>query len=219
MIFGVNSQEQIPGEVVRNSSPKRETGCKKEEQERESMAFRIKEANTEEKLACVRKLYEESFPKSEKKPFSMILEKREEGFFDILAIEDERGQFCGLAIMLLACDLALLDYLAIAPEYQGGGAGSSALREVRDRYGDERLVVEIETTLGEEAERAENAGERLRRKAFYLRNGMVPMDFLVELFGVEMEILTFGRKLTFEEYYSIYEAVLPKKMMDKIRLV
>ena len=42
---------------------------------------------------------------------------------------------------------------------------------------------------------------------------------LVELFGVEMEILTFGRKLTFEEYYSIYEAVLPKKMMDKIRLV
>lgn len=183
------------------------------------MLFKIKEANTKEKLACVRKLYEESFPKSEKKPFSMILEKREEGFFDILDIEDEQGKFCGMAIMLLAGGLALLDYLAIAPAYQSGGAGSSTLRELRECYGDESLVVEIETTLGEEAERAENAGERLRRKAFYLRNGMVTMDFLVELFGVEMEILTFGRKLTFEEYYNIYEAVLPKSMMDKIRLV
>lgn len=182
------------------------------------MSFRIKEANTREQLECVRKLYEESFPKSEKKPFSMILKKRAEGFFDILAIEDEKGQFCGLAIMLLSGGLALLDYLAIAPEYQGGGAGSNTLRELRERYGDEKIVVEIETTLGEAAEKAENTEERLRRKAFYLRNGMVPMDFLVELFGVKMEILTFGRTVTFEEYYGIYEAVLPKGMMDKIRL-
>nr|WP_297864017.1 GNAT family N-acetyltransferase [uncultured Acetatifactor sp.] len=182
------------------------------------MSFRIEEANTKEQLECVRKLYEESFPKSEKKPFSMILKKRAEGFFDILAIENEEGQFCGLAIMLLAGGLALLDYLAIAPEYQGGGAGSSTLRELRERYGRGSLVVEIETTLGEEAAQAENAEERLRRKRFYLRNGMKTMDFVVNLFGVEMEILTFGRTVTFEEYYGIYEAVLPKRMMDKIRL-
>ena len=120
--------------------------------------------------------------------------------------------------MLLAGGLALLDYLAIAPEYQGGGAGSSTLRELRERYGRGSLVVEIETTLGEEAAQAENAEERLRRKRFYLRNGMKTMDFVVNLFGVEMEILTFGRTVTFEEYYGIYEAVLPKRMMDKIRL-
>lgn len=183
------------------------------------MSFRLKEAITKEQLKCIRKLYKESFPRSEKKPFSMMLKKREEGFFDILAIENEKEQFCGLAIMLLAGDLALLDYLAIAPEYQGGGAGSSTLQELRKRYGDEKIVVEIETTLGEEAEKAENAEERLRRKAFYLRNSMVPMDFLVELFGVKMEILTFGRKITFEEYYRIYETVLPKSMTDKIKLI
>ena len=45
-----------------------------------------------------------------------MLQKREEGFFDFLAIENDRGDFCGLAIMLLSGEFALLDYLAIAPE-------------------------------------------------------------------------------------------------------
>ena len=48
---------------------------------------------------------------------------------------------------------------------------------------------------------------------------MVPTGLLVDLFGVEMEVLTFGRKLAFAEYYSIYENVLPERMLDKVRLV
>ena len=77
-------------------------------------------------------------------------------------------------------------------------------------------MVEIESTAEENP--VSSRSERLRRKAFYLRNGMVPMDFLVELFGVEMEVLTFGSALTFEQYHAIYKEVLPKGMAGKVRL-
>ena len=62
------------------------------------------------------------------------------------------------------------------------------------------------------------ADNRLRRKAFYLKNGMVPMDYEVVLFGVEMEVLTFGSELTFEQYHAIYKEVLPRPLAGKIRL-
>ena len=193
----------------------------------------LRDAVERNQLENVQRLYEASFPKSEKKPFAFMLQKQKEGVFDILAIEDEQGTFCGLAIMMLSGGRALLDYLAIEPDCQGGGKGSSTLAELRERYGEERIVVEIESTaetdgtgaFGEPGKEGGSAGnsvsgrnERLRRKAFYLRNGMVPMDFLVELFGVEMEVLTFGSEITFEQYHAIYEEVLPKTLAGKVRI-
>lgn len=234
------------------------------------MEIILKDAREEKQWEDIRKLYESSFPESEKKPFKFMREKQKEGFFDMLAIEDERGEFCGLAIMLLAGGWALLDYLAIDPGCQGTGLGSRTLEALQERYGKERIVVEIESTIrdaeggrasgameegkgatasksmengsmedgrreggarGKEVpgeadavgavqadtgEAGANRRERLRRKAFYLRNGMVPMGFLVDLFGVEMEVLTFGSRITFEQYHSIYAEVLPEEMAKKV---
>lgn len=203
----------------------------------------LKNAVEEKQLEEIRRLYESSFPESEKKPFGFMIKKRKEGFYDLLAIEEE-GKFCGLAIMLLAGGWALLDYLAIDPGCQGTGLGSRTLEALRARYGEERIVVEIESTVrdveGVAASEAMEKGtgkaadglgavpteagpavgngrERLRRKAFYLRNGMAPMGFLVDLFGVEMEVLTFGSQITFEQYRGIYAEVLPEEMAEKVR--
>ena len=182
----------------------------------------LRDAVEANRLEEVRRLYEASFPRSEKKPFGFIMKKRKKGFFDVLSIEDGKGRFCGLVIMMLSGGRALLDYLAIAPDSQGTGVGSRTLQELRERYGEERIVVEIESTLGlggsAEGNLDGDKDKRLRRKAFYLRNGMVPMGFLVELFGVEMEVLTFGKKITFDQYYAIYREVLPQLLAKKIRL-
>ena len=199
-------------------------------QRKEDCRTVLRDAIEGNQLENVRALYEASFPRSEKKPFQFIVKKREEGFFDILAIEDGQGRFCGLAIMMLSGGLALLDYLAIAPDCQGTGLGSRTLKDLRERYGEDKIVVEIESTagldpvagitenaLGHRREKAvQNAGDRLRRKAFYLRNGMVPMDYRVNLFGVEMEVLTYGRLLTYEEYHAIYTGILPEKLAGKV---
>lgn len=205
--------------------------------------MQLKNAISVLQLKNIRALYEKAFPASEKKPFEFILQKRETGNFEVLEIVDDADDFCGLAIMMLYGDLVLLDYFAIAPECRGVGVGSVALKALQEKYADRKFILEIESTVGLEDERGtcRDAGNvkrgvsemsaqvralpdterqaRLRRKSFYLRNGMRPMDFCVDLFGVEMEILVHGESVTFEEYYSILESTIPPNFIHYVRLL
>lgn len=162
--------------------------------------MKLIEAYQEQQLADIRSLYEKAFPASEKKPFSLILEKREEGIVEVLAVEGEDKDFLGLAIAILYQDMVLLDYFAISPDVRGKGVGSAAIQLLKDRYANKRFFLEIERTDVEAA----NGKERCRRKEFYLRNGMTPISLFVELFKVEMEVLTDQCKISFEEYYQLY---------------
>ena len=214
--------------------------------------MKLVDADTKKQLKNVHDLYEEAFPKSEKKPFQMILEGREKGNYGIMAIEGEKGEFLGLAITMHYKELVLLDYFAIDSGCRGTGVGGEALRELQRRYAGKKFLLEIESTVGHgdgnNKDRYDKAGNskggydkggnnkdgydmqnekipdeeailRLRRKDFYLRNGMQPMDFLVNLFGVEMEIMTYDCTVTFEEYYSILEHLLPAELAAKVRMV
>lgn len=181
--------------------------------------MQLRNATTERQLANIRPLYEEAFPKSEKKPFEFILQKREQASFEILEIVDEAQEFCGLAIMMLYEALVLLDYFAIAPQCRGRGLGSQALKDLQERYAGKKFMLEVESTVGLDALPESEKHLRLRRKAFYLRNGMRPMDFQVDLFGVEMEILAYGEKVTFEEYYSILKSTVPPNLIHHVKLL
>lgn len=175
--------------------------------------MRLVDADTRERLKKVRILYEKAFPRSEKKPFGMILRGRKKGNYEIFAVEDDDGGFQGLAITMRWEDLVLLDYFAVSPERRGTGAGSRALKALQKRYQDKKFLLEIESTVGVE----DRGDPRNRRKAFYLKNGMKSMDFLVNLFGVEMELMTFRCGVTFEEYHTIFEHLLPFGMAAKIK--
>lgn len=189
--------------------------------------MRLTEAHTQEQLNKVHNLYEEAFPESEKRPFQMILKGREAGNYEILAIEGEEGAFLGLAITMLYGGLVLLDYFAINPACRGTGVGSKALEKLQKRYEGSRFLLEIESTVGVETTlevatdpgEAEDAVIRRRRKEFYLRGGMQPMDFLIDYFGVEMELMTYRCSVTFEEYHSVLEHVLPFNMAAKVKLL
>lgn len=177
-------------------------------------------ATSPEQLEKIHTLYEDAFPASEKKPFQFILQKRETGNFEILEIVDESGVFCGLAIMMLYENLVLLDYFAIAPECRGNGVGSAALKLLQERYAGRKFMLEIESTVGGEQTLPDvEKHARLRRKSFYLRNGMRPMDFGVDLFGVEMEILVCGESVTYEEYYSVLKSTVPPNLIHRVRLL
>ena len=45
------------------------------------------------------------------------------------------------------------------------------------------------------------------------------MDFLIDYFGVEMELMTYRCSVTFEEYHSVLEHVLPFNMAAKVKLL
>lgn len=172
-----------------------------------------KNADLDKQREQLEALYMEAFPKEERKPFSLIIEKQQEGYTEVLSLEDAEGNFCGMAITILYKDIVLLDYFAISAKARGGGIGTEALRMLQERAVGKRFILEIEAT----DILAKNLQQRIRRKAFYLRNGMHSMGYLVELVGVEMEVLAHDCSLSYEEYQAIYETVYPdRKLVRKI---
>lgn len=154
-------------------------------------------------LRWMKKTYLDSFPKSERKPFGLMKLKAKQGMMELLVILD-REQPVGLAITVLHQDLVLLDYFAIDRTCRGQHYGSAALSLLKERYQGKRLILEIELP----DEEAPNREERIRRKQFYLKNGMVETGLKVCVFRVPMEVLTDGRPVTYEEYHGIYRETI-----------
>lgn len=176
--------------------------------------MKIVKAADESRLKLIEDLYMRAFPKSERKPFGLMVQKQAEGTMELLSLEDE-NDFLGLAIFAHDKDIALLDYFAISDEMRGQGVGSRALKALQKIYAGKRFVLEIETTK----KPCDDLEMRKKRKTFYLRNGLHTMDFDVVLFGVEMEILSNCEQLTYEEYLDVYINACGLKYADKIRLI
>lgn len=161
--------------------------------------MKLKKATTLKDWKKIRKLYMSAFPSCERKPLSVIRYKQHKKAADVWVVEDE-GEFVGLAITMNGPDLVLLDYFAIDDFKRGKGYGSKALKLLQETYSDYRFFLEIERTDVE----AENIEERKRRKSFYLQNGMMELKVHAVLFGVEMELLGYQCKVSFEEYRNLY---------------
>lgn len=145
------------------------------------------------------RLYVSAFPLSERKPFSVIVKKYREGIFDVWCLCREK-RFCGLAFIVKNENLVLIDYLAIIRARRDQGIGSAALAEIRKHYAGKGIFLEIESVY----EDAPDQAQRLRRKQFYLRCGMKPMNVMIQLFGVNMELLGFDCRISFDQYYRFY---------------
>lgn len=167
------------------------------------------------RLSDIKSLYVRAFPAAERKPFYIMQKKQTEGSMEILSIENDTGNFLGLAITILYNDIVVLDYFAIDDQHRNGGAGSSALHLLLERYAGKRFLLEIEAPDVP----SENAQERIRRKAFYLKNDMAVMPFRALLFGIEMEILTNGPQISFDEYHAIFTNVFTPQIASKIQKV
>lgn len=153
-----------------------------------------------EDIPKIRRLYRSAFPRAERKPFWLIQGRSKKGAMEILTIE-ENG-FAGLAIMMYHKENVLLDYFAVEEEKRGCGTGAKALHMLKEKYKDKRFLLEIELPDGKDDE------IKIRRKNFYLRNGMGETGQKVILFGVPMEILTTGFDIDFDEYLDIYKNTL-----------
>lgn len=153
----------------------------------------------------------EAFPKSERKPFGLMRQKVRQGVMEMLVFWDA-GEPVGFAVMVLYRDMVLLDYFAIHRSFRGQNYGSAALGLLKERYRDKRLILEIELP----DEKAPNQKERIRRKQFYLKNGMQETGLKVCVFQVPMEVLTEGKPLTYEEYHSVYQETIGPVFARKV---
>ena len=83
---------------------------------------------------------------------------------------------------------------------RGQGAGSEALQLLLALYNDRQFFLEIERPVDD----APNLEERILRKQFYLKNGMLETGIKIRLFGIPMELLTSRPGLTFEACRGMY---------------
>ena len=139
-------------------------------------------------------LYDKAFPEQEKKPLQVM----EQLAADLIDEEQNR---------------ALLDYYAIAPEKRNGGYGSKGLEVLLERFKNYKYIFEIET----QDEKAENAEERKRRKAFYLRNGLKETGLFVNVYDTDFELLTPDGELTFWEYVDFLREVMYEEYVEILR--
>ena len=149
--------------------------------------------------AEIYKLYQKAFPRSEKKPFSMIFKMYRKGITDVWRFT-RNGKFAGLIITINGENHILLDYLAVDEQQRGTGIGSEILQLMRNHYAGKGVFLEIESVY----EACDNNAERVRRKHFYEKSGMTSMEVFVWLFGVKMELMGFDCRLSFEEYHDFY---------------
>lgn len=145
------------------------------------------------------RLYNRAFPRSERKPFSMIQKMHKLGKTDVWYFRRE-GNFAGIIITINGPRHILIDYLAVAEKSRGTGIGTEILQLMRRHYAGKGVFLEIESVY----ERSKNQAERLSRKHFYEKSGMTSMGVFVWLFGVKMELMGFDCQLTFEEYHDFY---------------
>lgn len=163
------------------------------------------------KMRRIKRIYLEAFPKSERKPFGMMKRRARKGMMEFLCVMDGR-ETVGLAITVLYRDMVLLDYFAMSRASRGKSYGSRALALLKERYQDRRLILEIELL----DEHASNSEDRIRRKRFYLRNGMKETGIRAVVFRVPMEVLTAGESINYEEYHEIYEKIIGPSFARKV---
>lgn len=150
-------------------------------------------------------LYEEAFPAEEKKPVELMKDLAAQGKMELLAVVEDEA-FVGLAMNMLAPEkkMALLDYFAIDPKHRCSGYGGRAVRSLVERFIGQKYIFEIE----KQDPAAENADDRARRKAFYLRNGLKETGLFVNAYHTDFELLTPDGCLTYEAYVEMLRTVL-----------
>ena len=154
----------------------------------------------------IEELYISAFPRSERKPFNMLIEMFENGRAELLKIMYE-DEFLGFFYLYFYKDYVLIDYFAVKSEMRSKGLGAASLKLLYEIYGGKKIFLEIEDHTSGEIQN--------RRKQFYERCGFRLNGLKVSLFGVDMEIMTLNEDIAFEDYFALYSDMRDSKFAEK----
>jgi len=157
------------------------------------------DVHTDPKLQrWVKALYYRSFPKEERIPWWLLLNNSRRKDIHLTAWMD--GEiFCGMTASVDVEDLHFVLFLAIAPDMQGKGYGSAILTALQEKYG--AVELNVEPLL----ESAPNYPQRLRRFAFYKKNGFQDTGYHVWEVGGMFRILSTSKTLNVPRYKKVFK--------------
>ncbi len=135
----------------------------------------------------VKKLYKEAFPRRERMKFRVLQKSAVSPLVEWLAYYDGE-ELVGFTYLVSDGALAYLFYFAVCSSKRSLGYGGKILSDLKARRNGETLVLDIEAC----GEPAKNSEQRLRRRAFYMRNGFTPAGFEATYRGVRYDAMKFG---------------------------
>ena len=162
-------------------------------------------------LPRLEEIMNEAFPPAERMPFKFLVRraKGRQPRADFWAFTDESAgqEPVGFAYCFIPAggeDPAYIYYFAFAAEAQGKGYGSAAIPMLAAHYAGHPLLLCLEP----QDEAAENAVQRTRRHAFYLRAGFTDMPFGVIEVGIPYDVMCLGGTATPKDYRGVFARYL-----------
>lgn len=147
-------------------------------------------------------LYKEAFSGAQRIPSCLLRYKLRHGKtgFDVLYEEDN---WIGLVYATEFRDIIFLQFLAISESLRADGYGSKVMASMRYMQPGKRIVLNIE----ELDEQAQNSRQRVKRKAFYEKNGFSSSGYIVREPDGRHEMLIRGGSISKEEIETMYRSL------------
>ena len=143
-------------------------------------------------------LYRKAFPREERVPVRFLMDKEVDGTLNACY---DGELFCGFYATLTFGNITHILFLAVDDTLRGQGYGSSLLELISSHYPQNRIILDIEA----EDCTASNNGQRIRRKAFYEKNGYVESGIEYRWRGVPYKILTKNGTITENEFDDFWK--------------
>ncbi|MBU2925700.1 GNAT family N-acetyltransferase [Colwellia sp. 4_MG-2023] len=146
------------------------------------------------------KLYKEAFPGAKRIPTFLLRYKLRNGKegFNVLY---ENDVWIGLIYSAEYKDIVFVQFLAISESLRSQGYGSKVMASLKDRYIGKRIILNIE----ELDKKAKNYEQRVKRKAFYEKNGFISTEYMVKEPDQKYEMLIREGSISKEEIESLYD--------------
>lgn len=149
-----------------------------------------------------KQVYLSAFPRSERLPWWVLRLFSKRRNIELCAYLAD-GVFCGLTYHFLTDHGVMIMFFAVDAKLRAKGYGSAILSYLKQTYADKALLLHVEPL--DEAN-APNYGERVRRLAFYKKNGFCETGWDVFEIGGRFSILASGNADIVSEYRQAFRA-------------
>lgn len=145
-------------------------------------------------------LYEDAFTEVQRVPSWILRYKLRKGKagFNVVYAHDT---WIGFIYSTEYEDIVFVQFFAISESCRSGGYGSKTMDSMRDMHSGKRIVLNIE----EVDEQAENYQQRIKRKAFYEKNGFSSSGYIVKEPAERLEMMILGGSISKEEIEAMYK--------------
>lgn len=154
-----------------------------------------------DKYLETKRLYEAAFPPQERGDYELLF-KRPENVSRVLGCYDD-DKYVGFVMLFVVEDIAHIIYFAIEEDCRDKGYGTQILKQLDIDYKDYRIVADVEKV----EDNAPNNDQRIKRMAFYTRNGYKPSGIEYNWKGDDYLILIVHGTITDEEFSHFWRTL------------